>query len=134
MRPSMAVGLVLVLLAGCGSNEMVIFEDSFDVPLEGSRLEVKVPPGKQNVKHKIMATSSDPISVFVYLAGDEAGVKKDLEDGHITARLLAHQRETDKAEFEASLPQDSLAIIYVRRAGKATGRATNVKLKITTKK
>ena len=130
MRPSMALGLVLVILAGCGSNEAVVFEEAFPLLLDGRKFNLTVGPAKQNVKHKIIATATAPINIYVYPAGDDEAVKKDLDGGHTTLRLIAYQENKENFDFEASLAPDSNSIVYFRRAA---GPA-NVKLKITTKK
>ena len=49
MRSRMVVGLAVVLLAGCGSSETVLFDEEFALPLEGRRLELKVSAGKHRV-------------------------------------------------------------------------------------
>ena len=128
MRRSVVAGLALVLLAGCG-GDTVIFEETFDLPIEGWFRAVKV-SGKQNIKHRITATAAQPINAFVYLAADDQAVKAGLQDGAVIARVLGHQKNTKQVDFEANLPPESEAVVYLTRAG----NATNVKLKITAKR
>ena len=128
MHRKLFAGLLLLSLAGCG-GDTVVFEDTFDLPIEGWFRTVKV-SSKQSMKHRFTAAAVEPINVFVYLGADDQAVKAGLQDGAVIARVLGHQKNTKQVDFEANLPPESEAVVYLTRAG----NATNVKIKIIAKK
>src|SRR5262245_61264921 len=129
MRLSKLSGLVFILAAGCGGGDAVLYEQGFEVPLDGKKTSFTTP--KEGKKIQIAVSARDAVNVYVFREADEALATKEVQGGVVTTRVLAHKERTTEATFEPSLRPSERVVVFVTRAA---GKVTVAGVKVTAKK
>jgi hypothetical protein len=116
-------------LSGCGGRgDTVLLDTAFEVSLEGVRTPFITPKDKQ--KFEVTVSAGEPVNIYIFKEGDEAAIK-DIRQGIVTQRVLAHQEKTKEATLEPALPAASKVFIFINRAA---DKSTHARLKVIAKK
>src|SRR5947209_19130152 len=106
--------LVVCLLAGCSK---IHEQRSFELdPADHYSLIVSAPVSEQKIR--VVATSDQPINVFVILEKDVPSAKKttEFDPSTLTSGVVASQMNTKEASLDATIPAKEEFRVYLNGA------------------